>query len=320
MKKYKLLILGYPVKKKEDINLCFSMLTYGLDRAFKRLKHVEVIQSSYFIDNKLNYSGLSMPKLNLNILPKVDFIIVINYHPFFTKENIDILKRKCKKVISFIEVGEPTDYSFIFKNAPLKQQKDKYTIIPAPYISNCYSNIKKEPKTILLDHIYLNAWKNKKLNEYAWSKRIWAWLEEIKGDYKIYSLISRDLELKCGNPKTEHLKALPKWIIPIHATNYIDYLKKTQTMETFIITHVGSYNFSVVDMLVRGIRILTPPKAIPQYNIDKFNIPVFKNKKELLNSIRKPINREKWNNQLRNCTNMIKIVSIINEKIQGWIK
>jgi len=319
MKKYKLLILGYPVKNKKQINLCFSMLTYGLEQAFKQMGHVTLIESDYFTKTNKNYSGLSMPKLDLSKIPNVDFIIVINYHPFFTQENISLLKKKCKKVISFLEIGELSDFSFMFKNTSFKQDKDKTEIISAPYISNFYSNVPKESKSILLDHIYLNAWKNDKINHYAWSKRIWTWLEEIKNEYKIYSLISRSIELKCGNPKEEHLKTLPKWIIPIQATNYIDYLKKTQTMETFIVTHVGSYNFSVIDMLVRGIRVLSPVEAIPKFNIDRFNIPIFNNRIELLRLINAPINKDKWNNQIQKCTGMKKVVSIIDNKIQGWL-
>jgi len=319
MKKYKLLILGYPVKNKRHINLCFSMLTYGLEQSFKQMEHITLIESDYFIKTNKNYSGLSMPKLDLSKIPNVDFIIIINYHPFFTQENISLLKKKCKKVISFLEIGELSDFSFMFKNAPFKQDKNKTEIIPAPYISDFYFNIPKESKSILLDHIYLNAWKNEKIKHYAWSKRIWNWLEEIKNEYKIYSLISRSIDLKCGNPKNEHLKVLPNWIIPIQATDYMDYLEKTQTMETFIITHVGSYNFSVIDMLVRGIKVLSPNGAIPKYNIDRFNIPIFNNKIELLKEINTPINKKKWDSQIQKCTDMKKVASIIDNKIQGWL-
>ena len=133
MKNYKLLILGYPVKNKKQIKLCFSMLTYGLVKAFKKMKNVELINCDYFLEYNKNYSGLSMPKWDLSKIPNVDFIIVINYHPFFTEQNIIRLKTKSKKVISFLEIGELSDFSFMFKDTPFKQQKEKTKIIPAPY-------------------------------------------------------------------------------------------------------------------------------------------------------------------------------------------
>lgn len=289
-KPYSIYIIGYPVDRPEQISSCFSMLTYGLTEGFKSLPHV-TMHSNNIIENynPLNkYFSATLPKYRLEEIPEVDYIIAINYCAFFNAlGTVDYLRTKCKKVISFLECPAHADYCFVFKtttgHVPISEQYR----LPPVYLPEFAINVPKEPKSILLDHMCLYWLQNKK-NE--WSENIWKWIEALKDEYKIYSLVDADVEYGTqGNPQKIQLSLMPKFITPIFATNYVDYIKKTETMETFVVMHQGSYNFSIVDMASRGTRIFAPKRFVPLINEQLFNIKHFDNGFELINLLKSPV-------------------------------
>ena len=87
-------------------------------------------------------------------------------------------------------------------------------------------------------------------------------------------------------------------------------------MEQFINPNKGTYPYTVLDMLIMGSRVLTPPGFVPQYQIDRFNIPTFTNQTELLKEITKPIDIVGLNRNTEKCTPMDKVVKIIDAKFQ----
>ena len=311
MKKYKLLILGYPVKNKKEINHCFSMLTYGLEKEFKKLSHVEVIMGE--IQNEQQYyNNTSNAIYDYDNLPNVDFIICVNYGSFFEKKTCDKLKTKCKKLTSFLEVPiKNSDFCFTFR-PPTKEGRT--LLIPVPYTPEFYENVSKKSKTILLDHMCYRTFVAH--SEIEWSRKMWYWLRKIKDKYKISSLILR--------PKYKwekiHLDNIPKYIEKIYATTLLDYLEKTKHFENFIVTHQGSFNYSIFDMLIRGTRVLAPHQFIhPEYNVKRFNVPLFSTQRELIDKLESPVNKEYWNKQYERCTPMNEVVTIIDKKFRGWL-
>jgi hypothetical protein len=93
-----------------------------------------------------------------------------------------------------------------------------------------------------LDH----AWIEKGTST-DWLPKLYEWLEPLK-DRTIAQL---------RHPLCESV-ALPLWVYSVPQVNYPAYLDQTASYETFIMTHPGSYEHSIIDMAARGIRILVP--------------------------------------------------------------
>ena len=302
-KSYKLTILGYPVNNPDEINHCFGMLTYGLQQEFSKLSHVDL--SIYKIEN---------PHSIPSDIPQSDFILVTSWGSFFRdKSCVDIIRSKCKYFFSFLEIGVQCDFSFTFINKP--HNKNTYMVIPAPYYPDVYPKGIKESKTILIDH-FDTILIDKKVPENTWhdldlTKEIYKWLEPLKDEYKIYAFYNK-----------WHIKTLswiPSYIVPIPLTNFVDYLKFISKIEQLINPNEGTYPYTVLDMLVMGSRVLTPPGFVPKYQIDRFQIPTFTNQTELLNEIKKPIDTEILNKNIEKCTPMNKVVEIIDTKLQEYL-
>lgn len=319
-KEYSIFILGYPVEKPEQISSCFSMLTYGLTKGFEKIPNVKIVTADVIENyNPLTkYFSATLPTYLVKKIPNVDFIIAINYCAFFNTEGqVDYLRTKCKKVVSFLECPAKADFCFVLKHTYDKIPIENQYLLSPIYLPEFTHNVPKEPKSILLDHLCL-VWMNDKNKE--WSRNIWEWLEEIKDEYKLYCLVDADTAYaNKGNPHEVQMKYLPKYITPIFATNYVDYMKKTETMETFIVTHMGSYNFSVVDMISRGIRVFAPYKFVPKINEHLFSLSNFKNKEELLTIIKKPIDNDYNNNNIKKCISIDTVAQQMNEVFQKWI-
>ena len=218
--------------------------------------------------------------------------------------------------ISYLEIGELCDFSFIFHPLYFKQKPECCHLLAGPYDEHFYENVPKIPKTILLDH---SCWlENQQAIKdedrgYVLEKTpsILQWIDELKDEYKIYTL------LYGGNQALYHKKLIPDYVIQIEMCDFASYLKQTETMETFVITHKGSYNLSFVDMLVRGIRIITYDNFIPKFNIERFNIPLYSDKESFLAEIRKPVNTEFWNNQVQKCSPLSVIAQAFNDYFTG---
>ena len=302
-KVYKLTILGYPVENSSKISHCFEMLTYGLQQEFYKLPHVDLevfkIKNPYSIPNDI---------------PNSDIILATSWGSFFRdKPSIEIIRSKCKKFASFLEIAEPCDFSFNFIEQLNSHGITKHLTIPAPYTSELYPHEIKEPKTILVDHLDTILIDNK-IPEKDWgnldlTKSIYKWLEPLKKEYKIYAFYPKWHEKIL-------LPEIPSYITPVPLTNFVDYLKFISKMEQFINPNKGTYPYTVLDMLIMGSRVLTPPGFVPQYQIDRFNIPTFTNQTELLKEITKPIDIVGLNRNTEKCTPMDKVVKIIDAKFQ----
>jgi hypothetical protein len=243
-------------------------------------------------------------------VPEVDYIIVNELDLFFTKDMIDALKTKCRRVFSFLELGELSDYSFIFHPLYHKQKPENCCLLPAPYDGRFYKNVEKEKKTLLLDHSAWLGWTEPTAIAQEMSDKIYTWLDDLKNEFKIYSMI---YGAKQGGLA---LKLLPDYVTPIMPCPFLDYLEKTNRMETFVVTHKGSYNLSVIDMLVRGIRVITYPKYIPDYNVERFNIPIYVDKGSFLATVRMPVDTFHWNKQIERCTSIQRIAEALNEQFK----
>jgi len=312
--KYKVMILGYPVASDEKIKHCFHMMWNILNDALRLIPEVEIVPfdcSKYYYPQPSAMPNLNFIGEHFDEIPDVDFIIANELDIFFRKDSITMLKSKCKRVFSFLEIGELCDFSFIFHPLYHRQFPEKCKIVPAPFSGRFYKNEEKEKNTLLLDH---SAWLGQPEHVIQAQERtheIFTWLEDLKDEFKIYSMVY-------GSKQGEYaLNIMPKYVTPIMPCPFLEYLGKTNKMETFVVTHKGSYNLSVIDMLVRGVRVISYPGFIPQYNVERFEIPLYKDKESFLEAVRAPIDKNHWDKQVEKCTSVQELSEVLNEQFNS---
>jgi len=289
-KKSSLLIIGNNVP---SINNCIEMLTVNMKIAFEKLGlDVKTMTCAQAFYNEFAE------------FPEVDFVMLIIYHnkDIIPKCGVIKYKTKCKKMFSFIECAFPfLDYAFCFNNITLN---DHSMFINLPANKELLKPTSKTPKTVLIDHY----WRPYLLTPKEWTLQIEDWLEELVDfGYKFYRLLRFEEEEKTIKP----------YEIPIHYSNYANYLEATKEIETFVVTHKESYSYGVIDMACRGTRVCTPPGFLPKCMVERLNIPTFSKKEELISIIRNPL-ESYWNESSLKCTDYNEIARIINEKLNEW--
>lgn len=300
MRHYKLLVLGRHTDDKtldiRDITECWHQMTISLVEGFNRLDHVETHFAQIHHPRRDGY--------DYRLLPKVDMVLFCGLTT--TWEQIDFAKLRqatgFKKVISYLEGAmKGADWAFSFREGGNPGQHS--TFIPTPIEKKLYKNVPKEPKTILLDHCMCET-------SPCWLHCIEAWLSTFQKHYKIYRLRQSRLE------KATKMKP---YIIPIDETTFLQYLKATDKIETYIVTHPESYGFSNLDMLARGIRVLTPPDFLNKKAFEIFHLPTFRNIFECHQQIKTPIDTTYWNNQIDKMTDYSKIIELIDKKMRQFL-
>lgn len=310
---HKVMVIGYPPVDDTEIRHCFHMMWCILNDALLLTPEVEIVPfdcRKYYYPQPSAEPNRAFVTERLAEIPFVDYIIVNDLDVFFTKDMIDALKTRCRRVFSFLELGELCDFSFTFYPFPYRQHPDKCAVVPAPYAGRFYKNVEKEPKSLLLDH---SAWLGQSSDMIEARERsplIYKWLDSLKDEYKIYSLVYGAQQGKLA------LQLLPDYVTPIMPCPFISYLEKTDRMETFVVTHKGSYNLSVVDMLVRGIRVLSYPEFIPAYNVERFGIPLYLDEKTFVAKVKEPIDKEQWNTQIHKCTSVLALSLALQEQFE----
>ena len=293
MHNYSLTILGGNCLSLEDSTNSSEKMLSGIYEEFKNLSHVNIKNIKLTAAIGKNYIDF------FNNFEKSDFVLINFYTSFSIVKNIELIKPKIKyEVCSFIEHPQKNmDYTFGFLK---KFKPDCY--IPYPYSKKFIENKNKVKKTILLDDC-IN-------NKHDCSKIIGEYTKElVKEGYKIYQLTNK-------NTVCDHIE-------PIFKDSYKKYMDKTCEIETFIQTHPGSYEHSIIDMLARGIRVLVPKNMsefnrcfIPEETIEDFKIKTFSEKEELIQLIKEDINRDQLNSNINKMTEMKDIV----KKIDGYFQ
>ena len=302
---YSLCIYGVFSKSTEESLTSLERFSTGLLENFLKLDHVDLKTVDYDWRTELN------PETTFDKIPKSDFLLTALYQLSVLK-NPHLAKTKVNyKTATFLETKSPWDYSF----ANLRETSpDHY--IPYPCSKKFFKHKEKIKKTILLDDHNQEIGFGKDI-----SIQIIDWIKELVSEgYKIYQLTK-----KGDMPYS-------KIIEPIFKCNYKEYMEKTSEIESFILTHPGAYENSVIDMVARGTRVLIPIDQgifkrydktegfIPMEIINDFELGTFKNKEELINLIKKPIDNSNIEKKISMMTDMKDAVSIIDKVFQDIIK
>jgi hypothetical protein len=234
-------------------------------------------------------------------IPQCDVILFIGYFDNWYKLDLQKIKQKtnAKKIVSFLELPiKESDWSFCFRGS----NRINETVFNPPCAKDFYKKIDKEPNSILIDHY----WEDYLGTEKDWTYRIEDWLDEVKGQYKIYRLIRFKDEIK-------HIRDFET---PILYSKFFEYLEKTDKIQNFILTHQECYPFGVIDMAVRKTRVLTPPQFVLDELECRLGLIPFNDKTQLLKALQRPVEGY-WNTVDELCDDFSFIAKKMDEKLQG---
>jgi hypothetical protein len=261
---YKLLLVSLRKPQSLSESICSNhMIALGLWEEFGKLPHV-----------KLKYQDSDNPLIETGLW---DFVLIHAYLGSPIYDQLQSLKSRTRyKVMTILELPFPNEqvdhcFSFLPSNSLHCEQ------IHCPCLLNALNihNTTKIPNTILLDHVWKGIEKQC-INE------LYDWLENVPR--------LQVKQLRRAGVDENH--TFPNWIVQIPERAYPIYLDETAHFETFILTHSGSYEHSVIDMLARGTRVLCPKidnkLFLPQDLVDRLSIPVFSTREELYHLLDSP--------------------------------
>lgn len=267
MKPYNLLLLSDRFPSTLDgIHYSFQMIAWGLWREFWAMPHVAVRYQSVYdpVDGK-----------------PTDFILAHYY--FGSALNKAVLMRRPSvrhEVLLFMEIpnGPPLfDRCFTYLPFP---QFGYCEQIECPCLLDAIAahNAPKRPRTVLLDHY----WRDHAAKGKDFSAKLHEWLAGTPYEVSQLRRLDNDADF-----------AFPPWVRQIPELPYPDYLDATADQETFVLTHIGSYEHSIIDMVARGTRVIIPsidgvPQA-PRGLVERLNLPTFADRDELLALLSSPV-------------------------------
>jgi hypothetical protein len=213
-------------------------------------------------------------------IPATDFSLI---HECFDspiyKRLLEIRAATRHKIMGFMEIIFPStliDRGFCFLPNPWPMA-EQIRLPCLRSLLDAHNSVEKFAGSILLDHGWIEKGKVT-----DWLPRLYEWLAPLK-DRTIAQL---------RHPLCESVP-LPPWVHSIPQANYPTYLAQTATYETFIMTHPGSYEHSIIDMAARGIRVLVPfgdgrPFCNPSI-IEDLGLETFSTGEELLSLLSVPV-------------------------------
>ena len=278
------------------------MNAWGLWRELGKLPHVTLTyQDAYY---SLDSSQ-----------PPVDFTL---FHTYFSSPifgDMPLIRALTSKhTMNIAETGLPKGYidrNFTFLpnsdfGAPTEQIKFPY---PDELI-NRSPKVEKWAKSVLLDHLIRNnpAW----CPFYAcWHEKLWEWLKPLSKQCVVGQMRGGWFD------PTEDIPS-PDWVQTLPLLRYPEYLERTAPYENYVLTHPGTYEHSVIDMVSRGIRVLIPVQDgatfVNPSMVEELKLSVFSTEEEFLSIINSPVDTGSWRKDL--CTPMSEVVRRIDAHCQ----
>ena len=291
----KLLVLGVDRgPDPRDQTDCYAFVAAALMQAFNRNFPGAVRLINVDMQSDLN-----------SIQGQADFILFVGYTAIWNK--IALCLHEIKRRTGFKKIATLSDYSFFLNRDSIVTRPNwafsflddgtpNTTVIHGPFMREYFVNKPKE-KIILMDH----GWVHKKDTELEWTFRISDWLEPLKDRYKIIRMVRfPEYEMPTIKPHEVVIPALP----------FVEYLERTDHVESFIVTHLESYGFQVIDMAARGVRMASPVGFIHNTLVSRFRMPLFKNGEELRGIVDAPLEPH-WAEMASLCTDYSDVTKII---------
>jgi hypothetical protein len=285
--------------------ICSSnqMIAWGLWSEFSKHPHVTL---SYYNDSQ-GQGGWASGEQSFNELPEVDFTLIHTYAPvtIFTEA-----KKKTKHEVMWLSELPYTgmDHNFTFLPSTWSEQ------VPLPILRDLieeYTIAEKTPGSILLDHSIPRQFAN-----YAnWSGRLLEWLAPTHVARQVCQ--QRRVEWESDEDRN-----IPEWVSSLFPVPYPKFLKATASFETFIMTHPGTYEHQIIDMVARGIRVLVPVEGglpfAPQDTINRLGLETFATREGLLSLLNSPASKPPFS--FDSCTSMPEMVATVDQHCQQCLK
>lgn len=247
------------------------MIGYGLWSEFAKLPHVT-----------LRYCNTVAPEADPAV---VDFTLIHDCldSPVYQKLTAVRARTRSRLMVAMEWPYQGPDEELIdntFTFLPIGWSKTEPVLFPClRSVLAEHTATEKVKGSILLDHVRA-PWVN---TDQDWSPRLYEWLKPLAESRRIAQLA------RYGHEAAQHF---PSWVQPIPESFYPDYLNHTSPYETFILTHPGSYEHSILDMTGRGIRVLVPVQDgkpfANQFIILSLNLPTFSTGEELMTLLTQP--------------------------------
>lgn len=212
-------------------------------------------------------------------LPRTDVIFFHTFNESPAVRSWYARQNEYRLTVAFMENPMPFGlYNFYYNQQPSTSDFDY--LIPPPVIQRLYNVVPKRPGSILLDHdVEWLHWTGHRSMD--WNAQIWDALHGCGSDFPdIYQLARGEA---AGRP--DFVKVIP-------VSRMEDYLKATEEFETFVSTHMGSFNHTAVDMAIRGTRVLVPKTIsgsfVPQPLVDRFQMQQCNTIDELMQTMKQP--------------------------------
>ena len=179
----------------------------------------------------------------------------------------------------------------------------------------------KVPGSVLLDHL----WPNWLGTEREWTVRLYTWLEQLGRTQDVAQVALQSTDpARAGavaQSRTFVDGQAPSWVQGLTLQTYYPYLEATAAYETFVVTHAGSYNHSVLDMAARGIRVLVPRSPdvgpfVPEEVIKDLGLATFGTCEELAALLAAPVDRAFWDSRMAVCTDMFTVARDVDRWCQ----
>lgn len=307
---YELVIYGNDPGSWDKCYVSTHMITHGLVEEFSALAAQGVMALKAVINSQKDPLGQT--------IPPCDVLLVHNYFASMEREfSFDVaeIKKRVRCLALFLELGAVNaDISFTYQRTLCKRTGYE-VIIPQPYIAGLTRVVEKTPRSLLLDHDYPRGgwpgnWDEFVAKGEGHCKEIYEILEPLHSRFEVFQLERF--------PQVRQHK--PRWLKLIPQTYFPDYLRMTERIETFIPTHPGSFNHTVVDMATRGSRILAVTGYLSHELATNVGATVVGSwldlRRLLLGYDRLPAVHPK----LGSCTSMDRVVRIMDAEFRQFLK
>jgi hypothetical protein len=268
------------------------MNAYGLWRELKRLSYITT-----------EYHSSDQP-IDLGMW---DYAIIHATYGRTIYQHLSALRTHIRhKIVVIMETLHPSpeiDYRFSF--LPFKDSPLPHEYIAMPILRDQLEQTLPDSRlcgSILLDHAHSAC-----TGSAALWRELYGWLAPLAASRLIGCLRS---DWDCG-------ESIPDWACSIPWVNYPKYLRLTAQYQTFIMTHRGTYEHSIVDMAARGMRVLVPIQdGIPYCDpslIDELQLDTFTTREGLIELLKTDLSNLP---QLDKCTDYSEVVCRIDAYCQ----
>ena len=232
----------------------------------------------------LNHVKVTMLGRDVAKWPKMDVALVHHYLEPSNRifmEARSLQGQRCPLLASYLEVTTKADVSFVFlpENVAVWGGHPLYF----PFDDKNLKNVPKDTNAYLLDH----SWPEYKDERWQDEETVLTVLREVHPNAKVckFAFSRRDV----AAPKVSHDDLMPSWVDPIPPLPYLEYLDRTKQFGTFIVTHHGSFNHTIVDMAARGIRVISSKRLIAQSMIGGLGVQTYDDANGLRRLLTSPV-------------------------------